>query len=95
MIRALKYAKIRSLLFQVACCPGNTDINNISVPAEFISRHNVQGMFTFIDHRCVSTIGYQPQVTAVGRGPWVAGRVAARRQPSEESSSSGLMGCLL
>uniref|UniRef100_H3CRK4 Aryl hydrocarbon receptor nuclear translocator n=1 Tax=Tetraodon nigroviridis TaxID=99883 RepID=H3CRK4_TETNG len=46
---------------QVACCPGNTDINNVSVPAEFISRHNCQGMFTFIDHRCVGAIGYQPQ----------------------------------
>lgn len=57
----------------MACCPGSTDINNISVPAEFISRHNCQGMFTFIDHRCVGTIGYQPQVTTV-----VVGRVAAR-----------------
>ncbi|CAF97872.1 unnamed protein product, partial [Tetraodon nigroviridis] len=61
---------------QVACCPGNTDINNVSVPAEFISRHNCQGMFTFIDHRCVGAIGYQPQVTTE-----TGSRLAARRRP--------------
>uniref|UniRef100_A0A671WW91 PAS domain-containing protein n=1 Tax=Sparus aurata TaxID=8175 RepID=A0A671WW91_SPAAU len=33
---------------------------NISVPVEFISRHNCQGMFTFIDHRCTAAVGYQP-----------------------------------
>ncbi|TWW79076.1 aryl hydrocarbon receptor nuclear translocator isoform X1 [Takifugu flavidus] len=56
-----RYCLVAIGRLQVACCPGNTDINNISVPAEFISRHNCQGMFTFIDHRCVGAIGYQPQ----------------------------------
>ncbi|XP_073702564.1 aryl hydrocarbon receptor nuclear translocator isoform X2 [Garra rufa] len=46
---------------QVTCCPSDTNINNISVPVEFISRHNCQGLYTFVDHRCVATIGYQPQ----------------------------------
>ncbi|XP_056300147.1 aryl hydrocarbon receptor nuclear translocator isoform X1 [Pseudoliparis swirei] len=46
---------------QVTCCPGDTDVNSISVPVEFISRHNCQGMFTFVDHRCMSAVGYQPQ----------------------------------
>ncbi|KAJ8289980.1 hypothetical protein GJAV_G00007390 [Gymnothorax javanicus] len=46
---------------QVTCCPGDNDINNISVPVEFISRHNCQGIFTFVDHRCLATVGYQPQ----------------------------------
>uniref|UniRef100_A0A8C2Z4R8 Aryl hydrocarbon receptor nuclear translocator n=1 Tax=Cyclopterus lumpus TaxID=8103 RepID=A0A8C2Z4R8_CYCLU len=46
---------------QVTCCPGDTDVNSISVPVEFISRHNCQGMFTFVDHRCLAAIGYQPQ----------------------------------
>ncbi|XP_063735795.1 aryl hydrocarbon receptor nuclear translocator isoform X2 [Eleginops maclovinus] len=46
---------------QVTCCPSDTDINSISVPVEFISRHNCQGMFTFVDHRCVAAVGYQPQ----------------------------------
>lgn len=47
---------------QVTCCPGDTDISSISVPVEFISRHNCQGTFTFVDHRCMTAIGYQPQV---------------------------------
>ncbi|KAK7147885.1 hypothetical protein R3I94_010419 [Phoxinus phoxinus] len=46
---------------QVTCCPGDKNINNISVPVEFISRHNCQGMYTFVDHRCLATVGYQPQ----------------------------------
>ncbi|XP_051999366.1 aryl hydrocarbon receptor nuclear translocator-like isoform X2 [Xyrauchen texanus] len=46
---------------QVTCCPSDTNINNISVPVEFISRHNCQGVYTFVDHSCVTTVGYQPQ----------------------------------
>ncbi|XP_047217258.1 aryl hydrocarbon receptor nuclear translocator isoform X3 [Girardinichthys multiradiatus] len=46
---------------QVTCCPGDTDLNSISIPVEFISRHNCQGMFTFVDHRCLASTGYQPQ----------------------------------
>uniref|UniRef100_A0A8C1VST3 Aryl hydrocarbon receptor nuclear translocator n=1 Tax=Cyprinus carpio TaxID=7962 RepID=A0A8C1VST3_CYPCA len=46
---------------QVTCCPSDTNINNISVPVEFISRHNCQGLYTFVDHRCQAMIGYQPQ----------------------------------
>lgn len=50
-------------LIQVTCCPGDTNVNNISVPVEFISRHNCQGVYTFVDHRCQATVGYQPQVS--------------------------------
>ncbi|XP_051577514.1 aryl hydrocarbon receptor nuclear translocator-like isoform X5 [Myxocyprinus asiaticus] len=46
---------------QVTCCPSDTNINNISVPVEFLSRHNCHGVYTFVDHRCVATVGYQPQ----------------------------------
>uniref|UniRef100_A0A672L5J4 Aryl hydrocarbon receptor nuclear translocator n=1 Tax=Sinocyclocheilus grahami TaxID=75366 RepID=A0A672L5J4_SINGR len=46
---------------QVTCCPSDTSINNISVPVEFISRHNCQGLYTFVDHRCQATVGFQPQ----------------------------------
>ncbi|XP_059423199.1 aryl hydrocarbon receptor nuclear translocator-like isoform X7 [Carassius carassius] len=46
---------------QVTCSPSDTNINNISVPVEFISRHNCQGLYTFVDHRCQAMIGYQPQ----------------------------------
>lgn len=51
---------------KVTCCPGDTDVNSISVPVEFISRHNCQGMFTFVDHRCMAAVGYQPQVSLRG-----------------------------
>ncbi|KAF0045447.1 hypothetical protein F2P81_001976 [Scophthalmus maximus] len=56
-----RYCLVAIGRLQVTCCPGDTDINSISVPVEFISRHNCQGMFTFVDHRCMATIGYQPQ----------------------------------
>ncbi|KAF7708081.1 aryl hydrocarbon receptor nuclear translocator isoform X2 [Silurus meridionalis] len=46
---------------QVTCCPNDSSAGSISVPVEFISRHNCQGAFTFVDHRCVATVGYQPQ----------------------------------
>uniref|UniRef100_A0A3Q3XET3 Uncharacterized protein n=1 Tax=Mola mola TaxID=94237 RepID=A0A3Q3XET3_MOLML len=56
-----RYCLVAIGRLQVTCCPGDTDINSISVPVEFISRHNCQGMFTFIDHRCLAAVGYQPQ----------------------------------
>ncbi|XP_068179519.1 aryl hydrocarbon receptor nuclear translocator isoform X3 [Antennarius striatus] len=56
-----RYCLVAIGRLQVTCCPGETDINSISVPVEFISRHNCQGMFTFIDHRCFAAVGYQPQ----------------------------------
>ncbi|TRY53817.1 hypothetical protein DNTS_002775 [Danionella cerebrum] len=46
---------------QVTCSPGDTNINNISVPVEFISRHNCDGIYTFVDHRCLATVGFQTQ----------------------------------
>uniref|UniRef100_A0A669DYH6 Aryl hydrocarbon receptor nuclear translocator n=1 Tax=Oreochromis niloticus TaxID=8128 RepID=A0A669DYH6_ORENI len=56
-----RYCLVAIGRLQVTCCPGDTDVNSISVPVEFISRHNCQGMFTFVDHRCLPAIGYQPQ----------------------------------
>ncbi|XP_074020771.1 aryl hydrocarbon receptor nuclear translocator isoform X7 [Numenius arquata] len=46
---------------QVTSSPNCTDMNSVCQPTEFISRHNTEGIFTFIDHRCVATVGYQPQ----------------------------------
>lgn len=89
-IRASKYNKICSFVFQVACCPGNTDINSISVPAEFISRHNCQGMFTFIDHRCVGAIGYQPQVTTVAVSRFAAQHCPVKKVVSCTNGMSSL-----
>lgn len=37
-------------------------MNTVCQPTEFISRHNTDGMFTFVDHRCMATVGYKPQV---------------------------------
>ncbi|XP_075965765.1 aryl hydrocarbon receptor nuclear translocator isoform X2 [Anarhichas minor] len=56
-----RYCLVAIGRLQVTCCPGDTDVNSISVPVEFISRHNCQGMFTFVDHRCMAAVGYQPQ----------------------------------
>ncbi|XP_040268583.1 aryl hydrocarbon receptor nuclear translocator isoform X1 [Bufo bufo] len=46
---------------QVTSSPNCTDMNSICQPVEFISRHSVDGLFTFVDHRCAATVGYQPQ----------------------------------
>ncbi|XP_029927600.1 aryl hydrocarbon receptor nuclear translocator isoform X2 [Myripristis murdjan] len=56
-----RYCLVAIGRLQVTCCPGDSDMNSISVPVEFISRHNCQGIFTFVDHRCMATVGYQPQ----------------------------------
>ncbi|XP_054854046.1 aryl hydrocarbon receptor nuclear translocator isoform X2 [Eublepharis macularius] len=46
---------------QVTSSPSCADMNTVCQPTEFISRHNTDGIFTFVDHRCVATVGYQPQ----------------------------------
>ncbi|XP_053224754.1 aryl hydrocarbon receptor nuclear translocator isoform X1 [Podarcis raffonei] len=46
---------------QVTSSPSCVDINTVCQPTEFISRHNTDCLFTFVDHRCVATVGYQPQ----------------------------------
>ncbi|XP_043935979.1 aryl hydrocarbon receptor nuclear translocator isoform X3 [Protopterus annectens] len=46
---------------QVTSSPNCTDLDSASAPVEFISRHNRDGLFTFVDHRCLATVGYQPQ----------------------------------
>uniref|UniRef100_A0A3P9I191 Aryl hydrocarbon receptor nuclear translocator n=1 Tax=Oryzias latipes TaxID=8090 RepID=A0A3P9I191_ORYLA len=56
-----RYCLVAIGRLQVTCCPGETDPNSLSVPMEFISRHNCLGIFTFVDHRCQSAVGYQPQ----------------------------------
>lgn len=46
---------------QVTSSPNCVDMKGNSVPIEFLSRHSANGIFTFVDHRCLGTIGYQPQ----------------------------------
>ena len=48
--------------FQVTSSPVCMDMSGMSVPTEFLSRHNSDGIITFVDPRCISVIGYQPQV---------------------------------
>ena len=47
---------------QVTSSPVSMDMNGLSVPTEFLSRHNSDGVITFVDPRCINVIGYQPQV---------------------------------
>ncbi|KAJ8005052.1 hypothetical protein DPEC_G00142650 [Dallia pectoralis] len=56
-----RYCLVAIGRLQVTCVPNDTDINSLSVPVEFISRHNCLGVFTFVDHRCIATVGYQPK----------------------------------
>ncbi|XP_064416618.1 aryl hydrocarbon receptor nuclear translocator isoform X1 [Latimeria chalumnae] len=52
---------------QVTSSPNSFSMNSICPPSEFISRHKTNGTFTFVDHRCVATVGYQPQ-ELLGKG---------------------------
>ncbi|KAI4831011.1 hypothetical protein KUCAC02_002612, partial [Chaenocephalus aceratus] len=45
----------------VTSSPVSMDMNGLSVPTEFLSRHNSDGVITFVDPRCINVIGYQPQ----------------------------------
>ncbi|KAL4616656.1 aryl hydrocarbon receptor nuclear translocator-like isoform X1 [Arapaima gigas] len=56
-----RYCLVAIGRLQVTCSPANKDMDNFNIPVEFISRHNSQGVFTFVDHRCFATVGYQPQ----------------------------------
>ncbi|TKS70350.1 Aryl hydrocarbon receptor nuclear translocator 2 [Collichthys lucidus] len=46
---------------QTGNSPVSMDMNGLSVPTEFLSRHNSDGVITFVDPRCINVIGYQPQ----------------------------------
>ncbi|KAI1889717.1 hypothetical protein AGOR_G00165820 [Albula goreensis] len=56
-----KYCLVAIGRLQVTSCPVSMDMNGLSVPTEFLSRHNSDGIITFVDPRCINVIGYQPQ----------------------------------
>ncbi|XP_029983321.1 aryl hydrocarbon receptor nuclear translocator 2 isoform X2 [Sphaeramia orbicularis] len=56
-----KYCLVAIGRLQVTSSPVSMDMNGLSVPTEFLSRHNSDGVITFVDPRCINVIGYQPQ----------------------------------
>ncbi|KAE8618172.1 hypothetical protein XENTR_v10009297 [Xenopus tropicalis] len=56
-----KYCLVAIGRLQVTSSPGSLDMNGMSLPTEFLSRHSTEGVITFVDPRCISIIGYQPQ----------------------------------
>ncbi|XP_071481156.1 aryl hydrocarbon receptor nuclear translocator homolog [Diadema antillarum] len=46
---------------QVTSTPNCADLGGAGTPNEFISRHNIDGKFTFVDQRVTGVLGYQPQ----------------------------------
>ncbi|XP_058398585.1 aryl hydrocarbon receptor nuclear translocator 2 isoform X4 [Diceros bicornis minor] len=56
-----KYCLVAIGRLQVTSSPVCVDMSGMSVPTEFLSRHNSDGIITFVDPRCISVIGYQPQ----------------------------------
>ncbi|XP_015198430.1 aryl hydrocarbon receptor nuclear translocator 2 isoform X4 [Lepisosteus oculatus] len=56
-----KYCLVAIGRLQVTSSPVSMDMNGLSVPTEFLSRHSSDGIITFVDPRCINVIGYQPQ----------------------------------
>jgi len=45
---------------QVTSTPNSADLNSSENTHEFVSRHNMDGTFTFVDHRVLNIMGYNP-----------------------------------
>jgi len=45
---------------QVTSTPNSNDLNNSENSHEFVSRHSMDGTFTFVDHRVTNLMGFSP-----------------------------------
>jgi len=45
---------------QVTSTPNANDLNNSENSHEFVSRHSLDGKFTFVDHRVINLMGFSP-----------------------------------
>ncbi|KAF3833369.1 hypothetical protein F7725_027034 [Dissostichus mawsoni] len=52
-----KYCLVAIGRLQVTSSPVSMDMNGLSVPTEFLSRHNSDGVITFVDPRCINHRG--------------------------------------
>uniref|UniRef100_UPI00358E3C5E aryl hydrocarbon receptor nuclear translocator 2-like isoform X6 n=1 Tax=Myxine glutinosa TaxID=7769 RepID=UPI00358E3C5E len=66
--RGSKFCLVAIGRLQVTSSPSCGDMIGSCGPSEFISRHNLDGAFTFVDHRCAAVLGYQPQ-ELLGKDP--------------------------
>lgn len=55
------YCLIAIARLQVTSTPDSNDILGSNSQSEFISRHSLDGKFTFVDQRVIGILGYQPQ----------------------------------
>ncbi|KAG8516421.1 Aryl hydrocarbon receptor nuclear translocator 2, partial [Galemys pyrenaicus] len=55
------WLRVANRALQVTSSPVCVDMSAMAVPTEFLSRHSSDGVITFVDPRCISVIGYQPQ----------------------------------
>uniref|UniRef100_A0A8C9T6U0 Aryl hydrocarbon receptor nuclear translocator 2 n=1 Tax=Scleropages formosus TaxID=113540 RepID=A0A8C9T6U0_SCLFO len=62
-----KYCLVAIGRLQVTSSPVSMETNGLLVPTEFLSRHNSDGVVTFVDPRCINVVGYQPQ-DMLGKG---------------------------
>lgn len=55
------YCLIAIARLQVTSAPDSNDLLGSNSNSEFISRHSLDGKFTFVDQRVIGILGYQPQ----------------------------------